>query len=261
MIATTLAAAPDAVATTRRPPMARRRPVRRVDTSDRERGRGHRPRRRRQLHSRHRSRRLHERRRQPVLPDARPAPSGVRGDAPRRRDPGRHGRGARPAPHRHGRRHDRRSRRRHDEDGDVIEDTYDWYAQDPTATCGTSARTRPRTTTAQSSTEGSWEAGVDGALPGIVMPADPKVSATGYRQEYPRRRGRGHGPGHRRPGEGHRAVRHVRRRRPDARLVTARTRLVEEKTYARSIGFTEDVRMMAGRIKSSVAVSCSLRAS
>ena len=25
------------------------------------------------------------------------------------------------------------------------------------------------------STEGSWEAGVDGALPGIVMPADPTV--------------------------------------------------------------------------------------
>ena len=33
------------------------------------------------------------------------------------------------------------------------------------------------------STEGSWEAGVDGALPGIVMPADPEVGDA-YRQEF-----------------------------------------------------------------------------
>lgn len=32
------------------------------------------------------------------------------------------------------------------------------------------------------STEGSWEAGVDGAVPGIIMEADPQV-ADGYRQE------------------------------------------------------------------------------
>ena len=31
--------------------------------------------------------------------------------------------------------------------------------------------------------DGSWEAGVDGALPGITMPADPKVGEE-YRQEY-----------------------------------------------------------------------------
>ena len=33
------------------------------------------------------------------------------------------------------------------------------------------------------STKGSWEAGVDGAKPGIVMPADPKVGHS-YHQEY-----------------------------------------------------------------------------
>ena len=33
------------------------------------------------------------------------------------------------------------------------------------------------------STAGSWEAGVDGALPGIVMQADPIVGES-YRQEY-----------------------------------------------------------------------------
>ena len=33
------------------------------------------------------------------------------------------------------------------------------------------------------STKGSWEAGVDGAKPGIIMQADPKVGQS-YRQEY-----------------------------------------------------------------------------
>ena len=33
--------------------------------------------------------------------------------------------------------------------------------------------------------EGSWEAGVDGALPGIIMKADPQVGDA-YRQEYHR---------------------------------------------------------------------------
>jgi hypothetical protein len=33
------------------------------------------------------------------------------------------------------------------------------------------------------STEGSWEAGVDGAQAGIAMPADPRVGMS-YRQEY-----------------------------------------------------------------------------
>jgi hypothetical protein len=32
-------------------------------------------------------------------------------------------------------------------------------------------------------TKGSWEAGVDGAKPGIIMQADPKVGQS-YRQEY-----------------------------------------------------------------------------
>jgi hypothetical protein len=33
------------------------------------------------------------------------------------------------------------------------------------------------------STKGSWEAGVDGAKPGIIMPAHPKVGQS-YHQEY-----------------------------------------------------------------------------
>jgi hypothetical protein len=73
-------------------------------------------------------------------------------------------------------------------DGRLIEDTFDWFAQDRTGTvwyfgeATTAYRRDGRTSTA-----GSWEAGVGGAQPGIVMNAQPRVGDT-YRQEY--RRGR-----------------------------------------------------------------------
>ena len=70
------------------------------------------------------------------------------------------------------------------EDGEVTEDTYDWYAQDA---AGNVWYLGEDTTTYQDgnpvSHEGSWEAGVDGALPGIVMPAMPVVGDV-YRQEF-----------------------------------------------------------------------------
>jgi hypothetical protein len=68
----------------------------------------------------------------------------------------------------------------------IIEDTFDWYAQDSDGnvwylgedTCefvdgvcdGVHA--------------GAWEWGVDGALPGIIMPATPTVDGQPYYQEY-----------------------------------------------------------------------------
>jgi hypothetical protein len=67
---------------------------------------------------------------------------------------------------------------------EVAEDTYDWYAQDVDGNLWYLGEDtteyengKPKTT------EGSWEAGVDGALPGIIMPADPQVGMT-YREEY-----------------------------------------------------------------------------
>lgn len=69
-------------------------------------------------------------------------------------------------------------------DGELIEDTLDWYAQDKDGTVwyfGEDTKEIEDGTVV--STEGSWEAGVDGAQPGIVMPASPEVGAT-YRQEY-----------------------------------------------------------------------------
>jgi hypothetical protein len=70
------------------------------------------------------------------------------------------------------------------EDGRLVEDTYDWYAQDRAGNIwylgeDTKAYKNGRVTT----TAGSWEAGVDGAQAGIAMPADPRVGMS-YRQEY-----------------------------------------------------------------------------
>jgi len=71
-----------------------------------------------------------------------------------------------------------------DEQGTVVEDTYDWYAQDAAGNVWYFGEDTTSYDEGQSSTEGSWEAGVAGALPGIVMQADPTASDSGYRQEY-----------------------------------------------------------------------------
>jgi len=69
-------------------------------------------------------------------------------------------------------------------DGEVIEDTYDWFAQDDDGNVWYLGEDTTAWEDGVASSEGAWEAGVDGALPGIVMPAEPVVSDTGYRQEY-----------------------------------------------------------------------------
>lgn len=69
-------------------------------------------------------------------------------------------------------------------DGRLVEDTYDWYAQDRAGNVWYfGEETRAIGTGGAVSTGGSWQAGVDGALPGIVMLAHPRVGDT-YRQEY-----------------------------------------------------------------------------
>jgi hypothetical protein len=70
------------------------------------------------------------------------------------------------------------------EDCALIEDTLDWYGQDAKGNVWylgeetTEYENGEITTTA-----GSWEAGVDGALPGIIMLADPQAGDI-YRQEF-----------------------------------------------------------------------------
>jgi hypothetical protein len=70
------------------------------------------------------------------------------------------------------------------EDGQLVEDTYDWYAQDAIGNIWYLGEdTKEYENGKVSSTEGSWQAGVDGAQPGILLLADPK-RAMEYRQEY-----------------------------------------------------------------------------
>lgn len=68
--------------------------------------------------------------------------------------------------------------------GELVENTFDWYAQD---LCGTiwylGENTREYENGHVVSRAGSWEAGVDGAQAGVVMPANPHVGLA-YRQEY-----------------------------------------------------------------------------
>jgi hypothetical protein len=69
-------------------------------------------------------------------------------------------------------------------DGETVEDTLDWYAQDTFGNLWYMGEdTKEYENGKVVSTEGSWEAGVDGAQPGIILPADPQVGMT-YRQEY-----------------------------------------------------------------------------
>jgi hypothetical protein len=68
--------------------------------------------------------------------------------------------------------------------GIVIEDTLDWYAQDGEGNVWyLGEKTAEFRRGKVSSRAGSWEAGVDGALPGVVVPAHPVVGMR-YRQEY-----------------------------------------------------------------------------
>jgi hypothetical protein len=70
------------------------------------------------------------------------------------------------------------------ENGELVEDTYDWYAQDADGNVWYLGEdTKEYENGEVASTEGSWEAGVDGAQAGILLPADPKVGMK-YRQEY-----------------------------------------------------------------------------
>jgi hypothetical protein len=69
-------------------------------------------------------------------------------------------------------------------DGDLVEDTYDWFAQDRDGNVWYLGEdTKEYQDGEVVSTGGTWEAGVDDAQAGIVMPADPTVGHA-YRQEY-----------------------------------------------------------------------------
>lgn len=69
-------------------------------------------------------------------------------------------------------------------DGTLVEDTWDWYAQDKQGTVWYLGEAVKNYTDGKlTDTEGSWETGVDGAHAGVIMPAHPTVGLV-YRQEY-----------------------------------------------------------------------------
>jgi hypothetical protein len=69
--------------------------------------------------------------------------------------------------------------------GDAIrEDTFDWYAQDEQGNVWYfGEETKEYESDGTVNTDGSWEGGVNGAMPGVIMPASPAPGEP-YRQEY-----------------------------------------------------------------------------
>jgi hypothetical protein len=67
--------------------------------------------------------------------------------------------------------------------GNLTEKTFDWYAQDKKGNVWYFGEDSKEYKNGKVSTGGSWEAGKNGAKPGIIMQAHPKVGQT-YRQEY-----------------------------------------------------------------------------
>jgi hypothetical protein len=73
----------------------------------------------------------------------------------------------------------------HRADGTLAEKTRDWYATDRDGNVwyfGEDTATYDDTGHLESR-EGSWAAGVDGAVAGIVMPADPRPSTAAYMED------------------------------------------------------------------------------
>jgi hypothetical protein len=73
-------------------------------------------------------------------------------------------------------------------EGSLTEDTFDWYAQDMDGNVWYLGEDTKELENGQVvSTEGSWEAGVNGAEAGIIMWADPSAHiGAEYRQEFAR---------------------------------------------------------------------------
>jgi hypothetical protein len=130
-------------------------------------------------------------------------------------------------------------------DGQLVEATDDWFAQDRHGNVWYLGEATMAVEDGRMSPAGSWEAGVDGALPGIVMKANPQVGDA-YRQEYY-------------PGEAEDMGKVVRLgaaetvpfRSLDGLLVTQdwtplEPEVVEEKYYARGIGLVLETTVRGG---------------
>jgi hypothetical protein len=121
-------------------------------------------------------------------------------------------------------------------DGEIVEDTYDWFAQDRDGNVWYLGEASSDIEGGEVvSTEGSWEAGVDGAYPGIVMKAAPQVGDA-YRQEFY-------------PGEAEDLAEVIEV--GSDRLVTREwnplePETIEEKTYERGVGLVSEEKVRGG---------------
>ena len=134
------------------------------------------------------------------------------------------------------------------EDGQVIEDTYDWYAQDSEGNLWYLGEdTKEYENGKVSSTEGSWEAGVDGAQPGIIIPAHPQPGMT-FRAGVLRGAGRGRRrdpqPSTAQADVPYGSFDNVPPRRGD--FTPLEPDLVEEKFYATGVGPVLEVTVTGG---------------
>lgn len=124
-------------------------------------------------------------------------------------------------------------------EGALVEDTLDWFAEDEDGNVWyLGEETAEYENGEVVSTEGSWEAGVDGAQPGIVMLADPE-RGDAYRQEYD-------------AGNAEDMAEVVRVRRRDEVLVTREwtplePEVVEEKRYEPGVGLVLEIVKRGGR--------------
>jgi hypothetical protein len=132
------------------------------------------------------------------------------------------------------------------EHGQVKEDTFDWYAQDAEGNLWYLGEDTTEYENGKPKTkEGSWEAGVDGAMPGIIMPADPQVGMT-YREEYYK--------GHAEDGAsiiGTNAFTKVPYGRFSGGIQTRNfsgiePNVIEEKIYAKGVGVVEEITVSGG---------------
>lgn len=70
------------------------------------------------------------------------------------------------------------------EQGEIVEDTHDWYAQDSGGSVWyLGEATAEHDDGSPVSTDGSWEHGIDGAQAGVLLPARPVVGCR-YREEF-----------------------------------------------------------------------------
>ena len=67
--------------------------------------------------------------------------------------------------------------------GTLVEVTDDWYAQDSKGNVWYFGEHTIAYEHGKPTDNGSWEAGVDGAMPGVALPAKPRVGLS-YREEY-----------------------------------------------------------------------------